>query len=78
MRTKVENKIRSNIIFKLMNDFQYNFIDQYTFYTAERYIWNPVNNITYGAIVYNIKPNRQHYNNVNKQSILNSLLKTGL
>ena len=77
MSTKVENQLRSNMVYKLMDAFQYNLIDQYIFYTAERYIWTPVNVIIHENIVNNIKPNRRPFN-INKQSIINSLLKTGL
>lgn len=76
MHTKLEHQIRSGIVFKLMNNLQHISMTQYTFYTTERYIWNPVSNIAHDTIVNNIKPNRPPYN-VNKQSILNSLLKTG-
>ena len=77
MRTKVENKLRSNMLFKLIDNFCYNVTQPNVYDMVNDCTWTPVANIIFDHIALNIKHNKQPYI-VNKQSIINSLLKTGL
>ena len=78
MHTKLESQIRSGMVFKLIDNFYYNIAHPNVHNMVNKYTCIVVANIIFDHITDNIKrTNRQPYNNVNKQSILNSLLKTG-